>query len=55
MLGKAIGWGKGPAVHSSAADNPGFVDSIDDGRETITKVLGTRAGHISDSGYAEEA
>ena len=26
---------KGPAVHSSAADNPGFVDSIDDGPETI--------------------
>ena len=27
--------GKGPAVYSSAADNPGFVDSIDDGPETI--------------------
>ena len=27
--------GKGPAVHSSVADNPGFVDSMDDGPETI--------------------
>ena len=27
--------GKGPAVHSSVADNPGFVDSRDDGPETI--------------------
>ena len=33
--GQGYKMGKGPAVHSSAADNPGFVDSIDDGPETI--------------------
>ena len=33
--GQGYKMGKGPAVHSSAADNPGFIDSIDDGPETI--------------------
>ena len=28
--GQGYKMGKGPAVHSSAVDNPGFVDSVDD-------------------------
>ena len=57
-VGQGYKMGKGPAVLSSAADNPGFIDSIDDGPETIELHSYwelEQLGKISDSGCAGKA